>query len=88
MCKHAKLEEALRLYGYNVMSLTTICGCTYHSSNDTMCMLGVEHSVAKKLRDKIHEHTITCVDELMKSRRLLERSSAGQNRKRPSANPP
>ena len=53
--KHAKLEEQLRLYGYNVTSLTYICGCTgsqYHSSNDTIRMLGIEHSVAKKLRDK------------------------------------
>ena len=49
--QHAKLEEALRLYGYNVTSLTYICGSTgsqYHSSNhyDTM---RIEHSVAKKL---------------------------------------
>ena len=79
--QHAKLEEALRLYGYNVTSLTYICGSTgsqYHSSNDTMRMLGIEHSDAKKLRDKIHEHTIACADKLMKSRRMLERSSARQ----------
>ena len=34
-------------------------------------MLGIEHSVAKKLRDKIHEHSIACADKLMKSRRML-----------------
>ena len=45
-------------------------------------MLGIEHSVAKKLRDKIHEHIIACADKLMKSRRMLERPSARQNRKR------
>ena len=89
--QHAKLEEALRLYGYNVTSLTYICGSTgsqYHSSNDTMRMLGIEHSVAKKLKDKIHEHTIACADKLMKFRRMLARSSARQNRKRPRADPP
>ena len=89
--QHAKLEEALRLYGYDVISLTYTCGCTgsqYHSSNDTIRMLGIEHLVAKKLRDKIHEHSITCADNLMKSRRMLERSSHGQNRKRPRADPP
>ena len=89
--QHAKLEEALRLYGYDVTSLTYICGCTgsqYHSSNDTICMLGIEHLVAKKLRDKIHEHSIACADKLLKSRRMLERSSHGQSRKRPRADPP
>ena len=53
--QHAKLEKALRLYGYHVTSVTYICGSTgsqYHSSNDTRRMLGIEHSVAKKLRDK------------------------------------
>ena len=66
--QHAKLEEALRLYGYDVTSLTYICGCTgsqYHSSNDTIRMLGIEHLVAKKLRDKIHEHSIACADNLI-----------------------
>ena len=89
--QHARLEEALRLYGYDVTSLTYICGCTgsqYHSSNDTIRMLGIEHLVAKKLRDKIHEHSIACADKLMKSRRMLERSSYRQNRKRPRADPP
>ena len=76
--QHARLEEALRLYGYDVTSLTYICGCTgsqYHSSNDTMRMLGIEHSVAKKLRHKIHEHSIACVGKFLKSRRMLGRSS-------------
>ena len=85
--QHAKLEEALRLYGY---SLTYICGSTgsqYHSSNH-MLMLGIEHSVAKKLRDRTYKHTIACANKLMKSRRMLERSSARQNRKRPRADPP
>ena len=89
--QHARLEEALRLYGYDVTSLTYICGCTgsqYHSSNDTIRMLGIEHLVAKKLRDKIHEHSIACADKLMKSRRMLERSSYRQNRKRSRADPP
>ena len=93
--QHARLEEALRLYGYDVTSLTYICGCTgsqYHtiSSNDTIRMLGIEHSVAKKLRDRIHEHSviIASADKLMKSRRMLERSSYRQNRKRPRADPP
>ena len=48
--QHARLEQALRLYGYDVTSLTYICGCTgsqYHSSNDTIRMLGIEYSVAK-----------------------------------------
>ena len=53
-----------------------------------MRMLVIEHLIAKKLRDKIHEHTIACADKLMKSRRMLERSSARQNRKRPRADPP
>ena len=82
----ARLEQALRLYGYDVTSLTYICGCTgsqYHSSND-----GTDHLVAKKLRDKIHEHSIASADKLMKSRRMLERSSYRQNRKRPRADPP
>ena len=85
--QHAKLEEALRLYGYNITSLAYICGSTgsqYHSSNETMHMLGKEHSVAKKLRDKIHEHTIACAYKSMKSRRMLERSGSGLNRKRPN----
>ena len=89
--QHAKLEEALRLYGYDVTSLSYICGSTgsqYHSSNDTIRMLGIEHSVAKKLGDKIREHSIECADKLLKSRRMLERSSHGQNRKRPRADPP
>ena len=36
------------------------------------------------------EHTIACADKLVKSRRMLERSSRGQNRKRPRprAGPP
>ena len=89
--QHAKLEEALRLYGYDVTSSSYICGCTgsqYHGSNDTIRMLGIEHSVAKKLRDNIHEHSIACHDKLMKSRRMLERSSHGQNRKIPRTDPP
>ena len=44
-------------------------------------MLGIDHSLAKKLRDNIHEHSIACADKLMKSRRMLERSCHGQNRK-------
>ena len=86
--QHAKLEEALRLYGYNITSLTYICGSTesqYHSSNDTMHTLGIEHSVEKKLRDKSHGHIIACADKLMKSKRMLERSSAKQSRKTPRA---
>ena len=87
--QHAKPEEQLRLYGYNATSSTYICGSTgsqYHSSNGTIrFMLGIEHSVAKKLRDKIHDNTIACTDSLMKSRRM---SSARQNRKRPRADPP
>ena len=89
--QHAKLEEALRLYGYDVTSLSYICGSTgsqYHSSNNTIRMLGIEHSGAKKLRNRIHELTITCADKLMKFWRMLERSSRGQNRKRPRADPP
>ena len=42
--QHANLEEAFRLYGHDVTSLTYICGCTgsqYHSSNDTIRMLGI-----------------------------------------------
>ena len=50
-----------------------------------MRMLGIEHSTAKKVRDKTHEHTIACADKLMKSRRMLERSTDNQNRKRPRA---
>ena len=46
-------------------------------------MLGTEHLVAKQLRDKIHEHSVASADKLMKSRRMLERSSYRQNRKRP-----
>ena len=83
--QHDKLEEALRLYGYDVISLAYVCGCTgsqYHSSNDTIRMLGIEHSVAKKLRDDIHEHSIACADKLMKSRRMLERSCHGQKKKK------
>ena len=53
-----------------------------------MRMLEIEHSVAKKLRNVIHEHTVACADKSMKSRRMLERSSHGQNRKRPRADPP
>ena len=89
--QHNKLEEALRLYGYDVTSLSYICGSTgaqYHSSNDTIRMLGIEHSVATKLRNRIHEHTIACADKLIKSRRMLERSSHRHNRKRPRADPP
>lgn len=99
MC--TKLEEALRLSGYDVTFLSYIChsvaplgrrhGMTlirYHSSNDTIRMLGIEDSVAKKLRDNIHEHSIACTDKLLQSRRMLERSSHGQNRKRPRADPP
>ena len=55
--QHDKLEEALRLYGYDVISLTYVCGCTgsqYHSSDDTIRMLGLEDSVSNKLRDNIH----------------------------------
>ena len=37
-------------------------------SNDTIRMLGIEHLVAKKLRDKIHEQSIARADKLMKSR--------------------
>ena len=91
--QHAKLEEALRLYGYDVTCLTYFCSCTgsqYHSTNDTIRMPGTEHSVAKKLRDKTHDHSIACADKLMKSRRMLERSrsSHGHSRKRPRADPP
>ena len=42
--KHAKLSEALRLYGYDVTSSHYICGSIrsqYHSSNDTMSTLGI-----------------------------------------------
>ena len=66
--KHTKLQEALRLYGYDVTSLTYICGSTgsqYHSSYNTLRMLGTEHSAANKLRNKIHEHTIACADKLI-----------------------
>ena len=89
--QHAKLEETLRLYRYNVTSLAYVCGSTgsqYRSSNDTIRVLGIEHSGAKKLRNKLHEYTIACTDKLMKSRRMLERYSHGQNRKRPRADPP
>ena len=45
--------------------------------NDTMRMLGIEDSVAKKLKDKIHEHTIGCANKLMKSKRMLAFRSRG-----------
>ena len=91
--QHAKLEEALRLYGYDVTSVTYICGSTgsqYHSSNDTIRKLGIEHSTARKLKNKIDEHTIACADKLNKSRRMLERSTSShrQSIKRPRADPP
>ena len=78
--QHAALEGALRTYGYEVVSLTYISGCTgsqYHNSNDTLRHLGIEHAAADKLKRKIHEHTITSADNLMKSRRFLERSRNG-----------
>ena len=78
--QHVKLEEALRLNGYDVTSLAYIwdfTGSQYHSSNDTIHTLGIEYSVANKLRDRIHEHTFACADKMMKSRRMLERSSRG-----------
>ena len=57
--RHANLEEALRLYGY-VSTPTYVCSSTgsqCHSSNDTIHMLRIEHSVVKKLSNKIYEHT-------------------------------
>ena len=48
-------------------------------------MLGIEHLVAKKLRHKIHKHSVACVEKLMKSRRMLKRSIYRQIRKRPIA---
>ena len=56
--QHAKLEKALRLYGYNVTSLACICGSTrsqYHVCNDTLHRLGIVRSVANKLRNKTRD---------------------------------
>ena len=74
------------MYEYDVTSLAYMCGFTgsqYHSSNDTIRMLGIGHSVAKKLRNNIHQRTIARAAKLMTSKRMLERSSHGQNRERP-----
>ena len=89
--QHAKLEEPLQLYKYNMTSLVNISGSIgsqYHGRNDTLCRLGIQRSVANKLWNKVYEHTIACADKLMKSRRMLERSKCRQNRKRPRADPP
>ena len=89
--QHAKLEEALGMYGYNVTSLAYICGSTgsqYHRSNDTTHMLGIDHSVAKKLGDKVYKRTVACADKLMQPCKMLERSRAGHIGRRPRANPP
>ena len=50
----------------------------YHSSNDIARILGIEYSAAKKLRNRINEYTVASVDNLMKSRRTLEKSSLSQ----------
>ena len=55
----------------------------YHTGNNTLRHLGIEHVAADKLKRKIHEHTITSADNLMKSRRFLERSRSGRHRLRP-----
>ena len=48
-----------------------------------MLALGIESTTAKKLKDKIHAHSITCADNLMKSRRWLERQRLKRNRADP-----
>ena len=87
--QHAALERALMTYGHEVVSLSYTSGCTgsqYHSSNDTLRHLGIEHAAADKLKRKIHELTITSADNLMKSRRFLQRSRNGQHS--PRSDPP
>ena len=86
--QHAKLEDALRTYGYKVKSVTYICGCTgslFRSNGASMRDLGIESTVASRLKDKLHAHSITCncADNLMKTRRWLERSSLRRNRADP-----
>ena len=51
-----------------------------HGSNDTIHLLGMGHSVAKKLGNNIREHIIACADKLVKSRRMLQRSSHRQEK--------
>lgn len=45
----------------------------------------VAGTIGTQIRDKVHEHTVACADELMKSRGALE--SHEKNRKRPKAEP-
>ena len=49
------------------MSKTSVAPLSHNSSNDSLHMLGTEHSVAvaKKLRDKAHEDSVACADMLM-----------------------
>ena len=84
--QQAKLENVLRPYGYNVELMTYICG--YNSSlfkrkDSTMRLLRVECAAARKLKSKIHEHSITCADNRMKCRRQLERAGLQNSRAKP-----
>ena len=94
--QHLALETALRTHGYKVTTLTYILGyygSTFKSNLETLKVLGIENAAADKLCRKVHEHSVICAHNIVKSRRFLENSAptgtrSSHRRKRQRADPP
>ncbi len=90
--QHKALEEALKDYGYDVITLPRIIGPSgsqYHTTSDALAKIGIEHGHASKGTSKLHEHSVLTFQNILTSRRVLEREKTDKRRQNsPDPDPP
>ena len=73
--QHLMLQTALEDHGYQVLTFRLIPGVSgshFHTTTQAFKQLGLSHDAAKTLLLKLHEHSITCLPNIVTSRRVLE----------------
>lgn len=84
--QHMMLQTALEGHGYQVQTLPIIIGVSgshFHTTTQALNQLGSSYDAAKTLLLKLHEHSITCLHNIVTSSRVLERAQNGNTRKPP-----
>ena len=79
--QHQALQTAWEDHSYQMSTLPIILGVSgshFPSTTDAFKQLGIGHDAINTLMLKLHEHSITCLHNIVTSRRVLERTESGQ----------
>ncbi|KAL3132095.1 hypothetical protein ABBQ32_008705 [Trebouxia sp. C0010 RCD-2024] len=92
LAQHEPLLEQLTQYGYEVKYLPIPLGHTgtlYKSDLTALTELGVSKKEATSILKKLHMHAVTCLHNIIKSRRHLKaRCTQERTRLNPLSSPP